>query len=376
MRSRSTPIRHITGLVVSVLVLVGLLVGSLSALAQEAPSATPDQNLTWSVRPVPTDTDPERPNYVYDVEAGVTIRDAIRIRNYGNTPLPLVIYASDGRTTPTGALDLLPAGAQSVGVGLWITFEHNQVVVPEQGHIDVPFTIAVPAIAEAGDHTGGVVTSLISPVVDAAQPVVVDRRLGSRVHVRVAGDLVPGLAVDELEAVYTPNPNPFAPGSLAVTYTVTNIGNVRVGAAQRLTAAGWLGLPGREATLEPMPELLPGNSLTFTVTLDGVWPTFKTPTTISLTPVPAREGDTFTGPVAEASTEVTTVPWPQLAVLLVVVGIPLWIRIGKVRRLRREQESVRQAVQTALAVQEALKAANATPAPPATPETPPSPPTE
>lgn len=341
-----------------------LMFGSIAlpATAQhEGEPAAEDSTLTWSVRPTPSETEPERPNFSYDLEPGVTIRDSIRVRNFGQDPLPLVIYASDALTTLTGALDLLPAGQPSVDVGTWITLESANIVVPGQGFVDVPFEMVVPANAESGDHTGGIVTSFVSPSPDG-QPVIVDRRLGSRVQIRVAGDLEPSLEVTGLVVDYHGTPNPFSGGTLAVGYTVTNTGNVRLGADQMVDIAGLLRFGSRQAILTPMPELLPGNSLQFEVELDGVWPTFRTEVTIQLAPVATRDGDDVgTGAPATATTSIWTIPWPQLALLLLVAVIPLWVVWSRKRRREREEATLRQAVQMAVLVQEALQARQSIP---------------
>src|SRR5690606_17067123 len=135
--------------------------------------------LTWSVRPVPTTDEPDRPNFAFTVEPGTTLHDVIRVTNYADQPLQLDVYASDAVMTASGSLDLLPAGEQPRDLGAWIAFDAGAIVVPAGGSVDVPFTITVPPDAEPGDHAGGVVTSFRSPGADdSGRPVLLDRRLG------------------------------------------------------------------------------------------------------------------------------------------------------------------------------------------------------
>lgn len=332
--------------------------GVARAPVQEEPQE--DSTLTWSVRPAPTASEPERSNFSYDADPGATVRDSIRVRNYGAEPLPLAIYASDAMTTSSGALDLLPAGEQPTDVGAWTVLDAANIEVPPLGFVDVPFTMVVPVDAESGDHTGGIVTSYRAPGTDdEGEPVVLDRRLGSRMYVRVGGELRPQLEVSDLMVTWSGTPNPLGTGTLHVGYTVTNTGNVRLGADQVVVVGGRFGLPGREVTLEPMGELLPSSSLDFSVDVPDVWPTFRTTTRVELDLVPTREGDEFDAdtPRAAASVGTWTVPWPQLVVLLVLVGIPLRVRWTRRRRRRREAVVVQQAVQTTVIVQEAVQAA-------------------
>lgn len=318
-----------------------------------------DETLTWSVRPTPAKANPERPNFTYDLVPGQRIEDSIRVRNFGDKPLTLTVYASDALTTSSGVLDLLPAGREPTDVGKWIVLDTSAIEVPPKKFVDVPFTMVVPAGTESGDHTGGIVTSYRSPGIDdQGRAVVVDRRLGTRVYTRVGGALQPKLEISNVEISYTGTSNPLTPGDVRVTYTVTNTGNVRLGAEQLLVVPGRLGFPGREAVLEQMPELLPSNSLTFSADISDVWPTFRSAVKVELRPVPTRDGDVFdpSAPQATASAATWSIPWAQLLVLLVVTTAALWVA-WRVRRRRHRKTAVQeQAVQVAAIVKETVQA--------------------
>lgn len=327
--------------------------------ATEAEPAPTDQEetRTWSVRPTPTEEEPDRPNFAFDLEPGTRVDDSVRVRNFGAAPLPLAVYATDALTTSTGVLDLLPAGEEPTGVGTWIVLERSVVEVPPDDFIDIPFTLIVPPNAESGDHSGGIITSFQTPGNNAdGQPVVVDRRLANRVHIRVGGELAPALEVSDVEVDYAGTANPVGTGEATVTYTVTNTGNVRVGATQTIVVPGRFGLPGREAQLADMGELLPGNSLTYTATVPDVWPTIRTTVRVELQPIPIRPDDVFDDPtVAVGEVSVWAVPWTVLALIVAAIGLPLWSWWTRKRRTRRQAEQMQQAVQTAVMVQQALQ---------------------
>src|SRR5690606_1106991 len=102
----------------------------------------------------------------------------------------------------------------------------------------------------------------------------VDRRLGSRVYIRVPGNLSPAVSVSGVQVRYDGTLNPFGAGSAVISYLLTNTGNLRVTPTETVSVDALFGLlttagAGRAG---PMPELLPGSSVTRTVTLDGVWP--------------------------------------------------------------------------------------------------------
>jgi hypothetical protein len=182
------------------------------------------------------------------------------------------------------------------------------------------------------------------------------------VQVRVAGALHPALVVSDLSVGYSGTVNPIGPGSLQVHYTVRNTGNVRLAADQTVTAS----IPFatvQTVTPRPVPELLPGSSLSFTVDLPGVWPAFLGTARVELRLKPTRPGDSFPPDTsASGSHSVLTMPWPQLVVLLLLVGLVLGWRWSRVRRRRREATLVDTAVKNALANQANAEAPSEAPA--------------
>lgn len=320
-----------------------------STTAPSAPTAPADQSLTWSVRPVADGTD--RANFEYVVAPGATLTDVLQVTNRGDVPLELNVYARDAFTTPTGGIDLLPAGESSVDGGSWITVSTPQIIVAPGQVVDVPFTVAVPATAEPGDHPAGIVTSLVSDgqTRDGA-PVAIDRRLGSRVYIRVDGPLNPVFELETTELRYNANRNPFAPGSIDITYTVTNTGNVRLRASQRIQTSGPFGVLKQSVAPEDTPEILPGFSLTFTERVPDVWPTVRVTTQLAVAPYSQSRGPISPAPAAVlVSTPVVALPWPQLitlGVVFLVLGATWWRRR---RRRRQMRATVDQAVAKALA---------------------------
>ncbi|WP_232519835.1 DUF916 domain-containing protein [Actinosynnema pretiosum] len=162
------------------------------------------------------------------------------------------MYAADAFTTSPGQLDLLPAGTPSERVGTWVSFGQGEVTVQAGQTVPVPFTVSVPTTAIPGDHSGGVVTSL--GVADASSGITVDRRLGSRVHVRVGGALAPSLEVRDLTVDCAGSANPVGAGSAKVSYTVVNTDNTRLTATQSVRVEGpfgWLGAGTRRQPRSP-----------------------------------------------------------------------------------------------------------------------------
>lgn len=320
-------------------------VGPPAAATSAALAQSTEVPVSWSVRPAPMPGIDQRPNFVYEAEPGETIHDALVVENLGSVELVLGVYASDAFNTDEGGIDLLAAGAQASDVGRWVRPEQRAITVPAGGAVEVPFTVQVPEDATSGDHTGGIVTSLTVSEPDVAgNQVRIERRLGSRLHVRVDGELVPELSFIAFEIEHRPNANPFAPGSVVARYTVENTGNVRLRATRELRVDGSIGST-RISEGADMAELLPGNSLELTQEIGDVWPTFGTTVEVELRPYDAWGSslDVLPRPVI-ARTSQTFLPLPQLvAVAVLVLMGALWWG-GRQRRARQLEVAVQRAI--------------------------------
>lgn len=327
--------------VLAVLASLGIPTLAFSAEADEL-----DGSVTWGVRPAPSaDHGAERANYYYEVEPGDVIEDALIVSNYNEGDIDLLVYAADAFTTTDGALDLLTRGEQSIGVGTWTASARSALTVPAGGSSEVPFTVTVPANATPGDHAGGIVTSLVGT--QSAQGITVDRRLGSRIHIRIAGELAPAIAIEDLGLSYHGTLNPFGAGSAQAGFSLVNTGNVRLSGEQTVVVSGPFGIGSWSQTIS-VAELLPGDRKTFDVRLDGVLPLLWLGAEVSL--VPQMEGGQ-TGiavqTVAESAGTVA-IPWSLLVLLAAIALLAFLLIRGRRRRKAAEDKRVADAVAAAL----------------------------
>ena len=330
---------------------------ALAALLVLAPVVAPamaaeTDPVTWTVRTASNEYGSERTNYSYTIDPGGTIYDSIVVANHGVDPVELGVYASDGSTSEDGQLSLLVAGEESHGVGAWITTENPSVTVAAGETATVPFTVAVPADATPGDYAGGVVTSLTVPDADAG--VNVDRRLGIRVNLRVGGEIAPALAVEDMAVAWGGGLNPFAGGDATVTYTLHNSGNAAISAQPATHLSGPFGMFGMDApAVDEVPELLPGESWTQTVTLPGVAPLFALLASTTVTPL-VLDASGSTSPIADVSGTAggPAIPWTLLViVLLVAAGVFFLLRARGARKKaaeKRREAEVEEAIAKAL----------------------------
>ena len=326
----------------ALVVLFALGVLAIPAGAQEGPVPSPPPGSgqfveSWAL--APTGLDPSqpssRPNITASLAPGATQQDSVSLWNYSDVPLTFRVYATDAYNNAAGDFTLLPGDQKPRDSGSWITMATDHVTVAAKTRVDIPFTLHVPPTASPGDHTAGIVASLPTPTSDADNHrVILDRRTGSRVYVRVNGPVNPSLVVENLSSDYHGSFNPLD-GTLDVTYTLRNPGNVRLGARQLVAVHDLFGRTVAERKPRSIPELLPGNAITVHEKFSGVPATFRLGADVTITPlVPA--GVSEAPPAKETvGTHSWAIPWTLL--LVVALAILLW-------RLYRRYRSSRSTV--------------------------------
>lgn len=324
--------------------------------ADETPSPTAPAGTTWALQPATADGPDGRVSLRHVVDAGGTVDDLLALTNFGAEPASFAVYASDGTITVDGNFDLIPSDRESVDGGSWITLGAIEgstprdgggmiVSVPAQATVAVPVRISAPAVATPGDHPAGVVAEYIPGDSSSVQ---LASRVGVRAHIRVSGDLVPALVTERVSATYSPSWNPFVPGRVTLTYAIVNAGNVRLGTQTVTTLGGPFGIAA-SATNGELREVLPGQASTTTVEIE-TWPTFFSWGDIVSTPAPVGE-DVIEGSLTAETVPFTvwTVPWAQLLLVALLVGMLLLARALRMRSAKRVQDRIDAAVAAATA---------------------------
>ncbi|TQJ30511.1 WxL protein peptidoglycan domain-containing protein [Microbacterium sp. SLBN-146] len=226
------------------------------AHASAADDATPA--VAWTVETVDGVHGTDRANFSYVADPGGSYTDVMRVTNTGTTPLDLAVYAADAFTTPTGNIDLHTSETPSVDAGTWVEVDMPQLSLAPGAQADVGFTVTVPADAAPGDHSAGLITSFRG---GGTATVDVDRRLATRITVRVSGELAPAVEVTDVAASYRASWNPFEPGAVVLAYRVTNAGNTLVTGVDASAAAGPFGAFGTTDEPALLPEIIPGSTI-------------------------------------------------------------------------------------------------------------------
>ncbi len=121
------------------------------------------------------------------------------------------------------------------GVGRWTRVTRRALVLRPGERRTVPVVVRVPAGAEPGDHSGGVVARIVSPrravTGDGGIGVAIVERVGVRVHVRVPGPRTAALGIGHI-AVHAEEGGGLRgaiglPDRVRVRFVAENTGNLR-----------------------------------------------------------------------------------------------------------------------------------------------------
>lgn len=340
--TRAAACRPLRLLVLTVLVGVALFPVS-AAVADQTPSASaPPPSSSSSAAPVtppkaafgigPANTKgiDGRPYLNYLVSPGSTLVDRVGIINLATRPVTLNLYVVDATVDAGGAFGYLPKAAPRTDAATWIVTDNEghqpTITLPPRSTLVVPVTITVPRDASPGDHAAGIITSEISKVTSTnGERVDFEQRLALRTFIRVSGPLHAALAIENLRARYHSTFDPVGGGSVTMSYTIRNTGNVRIGSHQQVSVTGLFG--SKSQTLADVPLLLPHTYVNVSVTIRGVFPGVLLHARVSLHPLSVA-GDVNPSMPSQIvrSVGVWAIPWVLLAIILIVVlaGIGLW----------------------------------------------------
>ena len=273
----------------------------LAALGLVGLFARPAAAADWTLEPAANQFGAGRENLQYTLNPGGQVDDGVVVANHGATPLHLAV--------------------RSTGVDSWVRLGRDDVTVAPGESAEVPFVLALPGDAAAGDHVGDIVTS------GAGQHVAVPVRL------RVGGPLKPRLAVEDVGVHYSG-------GDATVTYTIHNTGNAILSARQRVSVSGPFGRWNVDGgTIAGTPSLVPGERREVSAPVRDVTPALRLTATVTLVPLLTdAAGSTAPLPATKSSGHAWAVPWALLLAVLFVCGL---VAAGLAFRPRRRVRASR-----------------------------------
>lgn len=324
-RPNAWGIRSIAVALVAAAALASSLSSTVAARAEDAPST---DTIGISAAPQSADASSPRSRFSYQMGPGQVLDDTYVVTNVGSTAQSFTVFATDAFNTDEGGYGLLETGVAPTDAGAWVDFSGQpsvSVQLDPGASTEVPFRVTVPANAGPGDHAAGLVVSALA---NDGQ-VLVDRRVGTRLYVRVPGDLQPILTIDGMSASYTPSLNPLD-GETSVTFTVRNAGNVALSGRLKAEVRGLFGIGMSGQVDADVDEMLPGSTRTVTTTVSGVGQWVYLSPTVTLYPA-VDEQALNPGPLRSVSrdTVLFVVPWALLAVMLVGLLVWGWVRLRR-----------------------------------------------
>ncbi len=227
----------------------------------------------------PANPDPAVPNstswFLYSLKPGEAKNDAVEVENNSAAAEDLVVYAADSTPSSDGGFALKQQSEQMVGVGSWVRFYPDAPPAPStigadgitvlcgiapasadvpksaaltkaqsdalatwcQGKTlvelslksmdskNVPIVVSIPATADVGEHSGGIVIQkkAVQDQTQQGSAVILTTRVGARIYETVPGTILRSLQLEQ----FTIARNQKLP-ELTITVGIRNGGNVSV----------------------------------------------------------------------------------------------------------------------------------------------------
>lgn len=299
--------------------------------------------VSFGIAPASAERPDDRPYVAVTAAPGSVVYEHVAVLNQSDVPLDLDVYAGDVIMAEGGGLSVTSRDEVPYETGTWLGIDGpTTLTVPAQtaetgyGYVVVPVTITIPENATPGDHVAGLVAALTTTGQGGANApdLELEQRVAARIYVHVTGDVTPGLLVTDVHATWT-RTGALGLGSVAVSYTLQNTGNIAMAVEPSVTVAGPFGLRPVPARADRVDLLLPGSATQQTVTVDDVWALVRESVTIDAAAVaPAAGQDPGLGTVS-ASVTLWAVPWLAVAVLALVLVFVTWRSLARRARRRR-----------------------------------------
>ncbi len=241
--------------------------GSASA---EAADPTDEGTVTWSVTPSSTD-DGARESFDFTEKPGTQVVDTVVVTNRGTVAATFAISAADAiNDSDTGALGLADSTRTQSDAGSWITTSVDEITLEPGSQASIPFSIVIPSDATPGNHLAGIVATLAGA--SLADPSRLEHRVATRVYLTVLGDIFSSVSISNIRTDYSASLLPFAPGTFAIEFDLTNNGNLVVDAYPSVALTGVAGVTLGERQVDPLQELLPGQRVRVSAEWESVFP--------------------------------------------------------------------------------------------------------
>lgn len=319
-----------------------------------ASSVSAAKDITFGIGPavqVPKDHYFDGRPYISSItQAGGVVRDAVAVVNVGRKPVTLSLYPADANQNGSTTFQLSLRNQKPRSTGAWLSLEGQKslrITVPAShagphgsnipGRIVIPFKARVPLRANPGDHVAAIVAELDAPAKNKnGANITLQQRLGVAVYIHLTGQLRSGLQVGHLKARWAEPGNALGTGRYTVSYTVTNVGNVRMNASTLLNTTRWFLGPVRSYPGEIV-NLFPGSTVNVSITLPHRFGLGPWHVTASAFGTPVDPTVVLTTPPTSQSTSLWAVPWILLAIIVGTILV-IWYAQRRYRKWRKDRK--------------------------------------
>lgn len=177
--------------------------------------------------------------FVYEIKGGDNKTDGVKVINNSDSEKNILVYAVDSQRSSDGAFACAQKADEQKGIGKWTVLEKTRVTVAPNSSEIIPFTIALPANVDVGEHNGCIaVQEDVPPSSELSNGIVLSYRSALRVAVLVPGTITSKLDFNNVLFSVTPD-------KVKISPVVKNTGNVSVDAT---IASRLMNVFGQEST--------------------------------------------------------------------------------------------------------------------------------
>jgi hypothetical protein len=159
--------------------------------------------------------------FIYDLKAGQSASDGVRVVNTGSKAKSVHLYPVDGLLASGGSFSCKQEVEDRADVGAWIKLQSEHITVPGNSDVVVPFNVTLPSRVDVGEHDGCIaIQEEGQKSSTSGNGVALTFRTAIRVAVTVPGKITKSL---QFESIKTGSAEG---GNVVITPTIRNTGNV------------------------------------------------------------------------------------------------------------------------------------------------------
>ncbi len=148
----------------------------------------------------PRDDNPRSKSiFVYSLEPGQSVKDAVQIFNTTEEQKTILVYATDSVVSSGGAFACEQAAEPADDSGSWIKLSRNEITLAKQSSATVPFTVTIPKDVQPGEHNACIaIQEKDAAPAAVGNGIALNFRSAIRVAITVPGEINKQLTIDKV----------------------------------------------------------------------------------------------------------------------------------------------------------------------------------